>query len=179
MVVQSVSHVDIVGVNMKVKEFINNYVDDGSLIRLWAKTEHGYTEVEKITTPKAKHEILDGEFAGVEFVSLKSMYSDDGFPEAINMVIGVEINEEGRDTDIGEKHGSLQKQLDRIALFTAIAKNSGASYYDVQINERNTIQLRLNYVTSNIYVKFPDEGNEAFRIKKLKKLILKKKVNFF
>ena len=71
-----------------VSNFIKNYVERNSLIRLWTKEERGYKEVIEGDNPFMGWEILESDYTDNLVVGVTDIlcpYSD--YVEAINLVI--------------------------------------------------------------------------------------------
>jgi hypothetical protein len=74
---------------MTLKEFITNYVETNSMIRLWYKNkDSSHTEI--TDKPLMEWELLKSKYADVEVLNITDIFNR-SYPEAINIVLKSEI----------------------------------------------------------------------------------------
>jgi hypothetical protein len=70
---------------MKLKDFITNYIETNSIIRLWYKNEDSsHTEI--TDKPLMEWELLNSKYADIEVLNITDIFNR-SYPEAINIVL--------------------------------------------------------------------------------------------
>lgn len=72
---------------MKLKEFIEAFVEPNTLIRLQYKIKGGHEEVLPVANPKMEWELRESKYADREVVGVTDILYRGHYPEAVNLVI--------------------------------------------------------------------------------------------
>ena len=73
---------------MNLKDFIINYVETDTVIRLWYKVKGGYQEVLKSGSPYMEHELINSIYANNKVIGVTDIvYFEDAHNEAVNIVV--------------------------------------------------------------------------------------------
>jgi hypothetical protein len=77
---------------MKLKEFIETFIEPYSLIRLWYKTQDtdGYSKIDMVTpySIQRAQELIESEFANREVIGVTSiLITQSPYPETVNIII--------------------------------------------------------------------------------------------
>ena len=72
---------------MNVKDFIENFIEHNTLIRLWYKTGTGHEEVITGDKPMMEHQLIKSNFAAREVVGVTDIYYHKShYVEAVNLI---------------------------------------------------------------------------------------------
>ena len=73
---------------MIVKEFVNNFIEHNTLIRLWYNVKGGHEEVITGDKPMMEHELVKSEYADRKVVGITDiLYYKSHHVEAVNLII--------------------------------------------------------------------------------------------
>lgn len=78
----------LIASNMKLKDFIEEFVEPNTLIRLWYKIEGGHEPVNDEGKAKMEWKVKKGKFSGNEVIGVTDiLVLGSHQPEAVNIVI--------------------------------------------------------------------------------------------
>jgi len=72
---------------MKLKEFIEKFVEKNTLVRLWYKEKSGHRQVIESDKPKMEWDLARGEFKDREVIGVTDILVTGHYSEAVNIVI--------------------------------------------------------------------------------------------